>query len=157
LKDRVPDKNDGLAWRWSRGPAVLKAEYGDPLATTGYAICVYDAGGGLVVDAAAPAGGICHARTKRPCWKSNRRGFAYRNPDREAAPIQAIDLREGASEGKARIAVRARGPLLGLPNLQTLALPLQVQLQASSGLCFEASYSPPARRQSAKSFVARAD
>ncbi len=157
LTDRTPDKNDGVAWRWSRGPVVSRSVFGDPLATTSYRLCVYDGGGSLALAALAPAGGVCNPRTHRPCWRAVRRGFSYRNPDRAAGAVQVLDLREGSRENAARVAIRGRGPLLAMPNLATLALPLTVQMQSSDGACWEAVYSPPARRHSAKSLVDRAD
>lgn len=156
LKDRVPDKNDSIAWRWSRGPAIAKSEFGDPLATTAYRVCVYDNAPSLVLGVTIPAGGICNPKTNRPCWKSPKRGFSYRNPNQAMGAIQSLDLREGTST-TARIALRGRGSLLALPSLMTLSAPLVVQLQASDGACWESSYSPPARTQSAKSFVDKAD
>jgi hypothetical protein len=157
LTDRTPDKNDGVSWRWSRGAVVPRSAFGDPLAATSYRVCVYDGTTSLVLGASVPAGGICNARTNRPCWRTVRRGFSYRNADRAAGAIQSLDLREGLAENHARIAVRGRGPLLGMPSLTALTLPLTVQLQGTNGSCWEAVYSPPATRQSAKSFVDKAD
>ncbi len=155
LKDRVPDKNDTLTWRWSRGPAIAKADFGDPLATTAYRVCLYDSAASLVLGVTVPAGGICNPKTNRACWKSPKRGFSYRNPNQAAGAIQSLDLREGTS-ATARIALRGRGPLLAMPSLLTLSAPLVVQLQSSDGACWESTYSPPARA-SAKSFVDKAD
>lgn len=156
LKDRVPDKNDSVAWRWSRGPAVAKSEFGDPLTTTDYRVCVYDNAASVVLSVPIPAGGICNPKTGRPCWRSLKRGFSYRNPNQAVGAIQSLDLREGTTT-TARIALRGRGPLLTMPSLMTLNAPLLVQLQSSEGVCWESSYSPPARTQSAKSFVDKAD
>jgi hypothetical protein len=157
LKDRTPDKNDSVSWRWSRGPIVPKAEFGDPLSTTSYRLCVYDVGANLVLGAAAPAGGICNAKTKRACWRAVRRGFTYRNPDRALGALQSLDLREGLTVNAARIAVRGRGALLAMRNPQSLTLPLTVQLQASNGACFGSTYSRPIKRQSTKAFLDDAD
>ena len=71
--------------------------------------------------------------------------------------IQSLDLRDGPITGTTRIALRGRGPLLTMPNPQTLTLPLSVQLQNSHGGCWEARYSPPTRRQSSKAFLDNAD
>jgi hypothetical protein len=157
LKDRVDDKDDSVSWRWSRGPVVTKAEFGDPLTVTSYRLCIYDGANGLVLGAAAPAGGICNAKTKRACWRSVKRGFTYRNADRAHGPLQSLDLRDGAAVNAARIAVRGRGALLAMRNPQTLGLPLTVQLQASSGACWASTYSAPTRRLSAKAFLDSAD
>jgi hypothetical protein len=157
LTDRTPDKNDGIAWRWSRGGPVPRSAFGNPLATTSYGFCVYQDGGTLALGAAIPAGGVCNARTKRACWRAMRHGFSYRNADRTKGAIQSLDLREGAKDNAARVAIRGRGPLLGMPSLGAVTLPLTVQLQSSVGTCWEATYSSPATRHSAKSLVDRAD
>ncbi len=157
LTDRTPDKNDGVTWRWSRGPAVPRSAFGDPLTTTAYRLCIYDGSSTLALAARIPAGGVCNPRTKRPCWRSVRHGFSYRNLDRTTAAIQSLDLREGLVANAAHIALRGRGPLLGMPSLTETPLPLTVQLQASDGTCWESVYSPPASRHSAKSLVDTAD
>ena len=131
--------------------------FGDPLSTTSYRFCVYDASSSVVLGVPIPAGGICNAKTKKPCWRTVRKGFAYRNADRAAGAIQSFDLREGATDNAARVALRGRGPLLGMPGLATLTLPLTVQLQSTDGVCWESVYSPPAMRQSVKTLVDRAD
>jgi hypothetical protein len=157
LTDRTPDKNDGVAWRWSRGAAVPRSAFGDPLTATSYRLCVYDGASALALHAGMPAGGICNPKTKRACWRTVRKGFTYRNSDRAAGAIQSLDLREGLTDNAARIALRGRGPLLAMPNLASLTLPLTVQLQATNGGCWESFYSPPASRQSIKSLVDKAD
>jgi hypothetical protein len=157
LTDRTPDTNDGVSWRWGRGPVVPKTAFGDPLASTAYRFCIYDAGSIPLLGVTIPAGGICNAKTKRPCWKAVRHGFSYRNTDRARSAIQSIDLREGLVDNVARIALRGRGPLLGMPSLPALVLPLTVQLQATSGECWESFYSAPVSRRSGKSFVDKAD
>lgn len=68
LKDRLPDRRHLLTWKWSRGEATLKADFGDPLATTNYALCVYDRIVGtptLRVAADIPAGDIAAAGRAR--------------------------------------------------------------------------------------------
>jgi len=136
---------------------VPKTAFGDPLTTTGYRVCIYDGAPMPVLGVVVPPGGICNARTKRACWKAVRHGFSYRNSDRVLGAIQSLDLREGLTENAARIAVRGRGPLLGMPSLPTLTLPLTVQLQATNGECWESSYSAPTSRRSGKSLVDSAD
>jgi hypothetical protein len=157
LTDRTPDKNDGVSWRWSRGAAVPRSAFGDPLTATSYRLCIYDGASALALEAGMPAGGICNPKTKRACWRPVRKGFSYRNPDRAAGAIQSLDLREGLKDDAARIALRGRGPLLAMPSLTSLALPLTVQLQATNGACWESLYSPPAARQTLKTFIDKAE
>jgi len=154
LKDGSVDARDRLVWKWSKGGVTSKADFGTPLSTTSYHLCVYD-GTGLVLSALAPAGGTCGAR---PCWKEGAHTFKYL--DREQTPdgLRTILLREGSVPGRAKITVTAKGPLLGIAALDGLASPLRVQLGNSAGACWDAAYSfPPALRHTASQFRDRAD
>ena len=78
-----------------------------------------------------------------PCWKTigpyfDARGFKYRDSYRTPEGLFGIKLKAGIP-GKASIAVKASRQNVGLPTLP-VALPLRVQLQASSGECWEATY-----------------
>ncbi len=153
LKDAAVDARDGLTWTWAKGSATSNADFGNPTASDGYDLCIYDAGT-LVLGAAAPAGGLCPTK---PCWKARKHGFDYAN--RSAAPngLKAIALREGAG-GKARITLSGKGTALALPNLATLSGPLDVQLQRpSGGPCFGARYGAPFKKQDAKKLADKAD
>ncbi len=120
-------------------------------------MCLYDGTAAPVLAVTIPPGGICNLKSKRACWKNARRGFSYRNSDRTLGGIQVLDLRDGLTENAARIALRGRGPLLGMPSLLGLGSPLTLQLQASNGECWESVYSTPASRRSVKSLVDKAD
>ena len=58
IRNKTPDKGDLITWKWTKGAATTKAEFGDPLTSDDYALCIYDAGA-LVTSAVADAGGIC--------------------------------------------------------------------------------------------------
>ena len=135
--------SDSLSWKWQRGEAIDEAEFGDPTTTTDYEFCVYDgnlgAAGvpGLVVSAAAPAGGS---------WRPAPGGFAYASPDIAHDALRRIRLK-GRSAGRSSIVVRGRGSHLALPPLQSIARPLTVQLKSRDGEnahCWSAVYDPPA-------------
>jgi ELWxxDGT repeat protein len=117
LKDRTPDTRDAARWTWTRGEETSPGDLGDPRATSGYALCLYD-GAALRMTLRAPAGGTCRGR---PCWKAGR------EPD---------------VDGKARARVVASGSSVPLPALATLAFPLRVQLQGN-GHCWEATFAMP--------------
>src|SRR5262249_32026015 len=74
------DARDEVAWRWLGGEATTPADFGDPVATDRYALCVY-AGAGetppLVASTTAEAGGSCGGS---PCWRARGEGFVYRSP-----------------------------------------------------------------------------
>ena len=141
---RKPRAKDLLAWRW-RGGAVAKADFGTPLAATGFAFCVWDSGPEgpvLRLDAAIPAGGTCRGQ---PCWKATKTTVAYR--DRELTPdgIASATLRAHRTGGV--LAVNGKGVNLGAPTLP-LGLPLRVQLLRSDAeTCWEATFGGAKKNQ----------
>jgi len=153
LQDRVPDDKDALQWKWGAGAATTKAEFGDPLATDGYDLCLYD-GGALVASQIAPAGELCAGG---PCWKSKTHGFEYKDKDRTPSGIEKLSLKEGVA-GKASIQVKGRGPGLGMPALAPLTGPLDVQLRRrDGGICFGARFSTPFTKDDGKTLKDKAD
>ena len=75
LSDRSPSDKDKLAWSWSKGEATNKADFGNPLATDDYVLCLYE-DGALVQSFDVPAGGICGSKS---CWKESSKGFSYKD------------------------------------------------------------------------------
>ena len=154
-KGTTPDR-DSLKWKWQRGATTTTADLGNPLAGTGYQLCLYDETAGTpvtVLAASAPAGSLCGTR---PCWRASSTGFTY--ADRYLTPdgISRIDLRAGAG-GAARIGVKGKGAALGL------ALPLAqdptvvLQLLNASGVCWEARFPTPAAANDPTRFKAIGD
>jgi hypothetical protein len=144
-KDRVGvDTKDQLQWKWSKGSVTTKAEFGTPLTTTSYQLCIYDGASALIFDATIPAGGLCGASNPKPCWKDKPKGFDYKDKDLTPDGVNQLKLREGLVAGKAQIQLKAKGALLDDPALP-FGQPVTVQLHnAESGLCWEAVYSFPA-------------
>jgi hypothetical protein len=157
LRDRSPDSADQLTWRWTKGQATTKSEFGNPTATTDYALCVYDTNAGvphLVLSANVPAGGTCGGRS---CWKETKAGFRYANASETPDGLRALVLKQGLLDGSARIAVKGRGanlPLSALPLAQDPRI--TVQLRNSLGACWSADFSS-AIVNDATRFKARAD
>jgi hypothetical protein len=138
LKDRTPDTRDAARWTWTRGEETSPGDLGDPRATSGYALCLYD-GAALRMTLRAPAGGTCRGR---PCWKAGRDGgFTYGDKERASDGVKTVAL-EPDVDGKARARVVASGSSVPLPALATLAFPLRVQLQGN-GHCWEATFAMP--------------
>ncbi len=145
VTDRAPDANDELTWKWTAGAATTLADFGDPLATTSYQLCVYDAAGNTVGRASAPPGGLCDGR---PCWTAKGTKLLYRSRERSSGGGRRGTLRltlGAGAAGKARILAKARGAQLGLASLPW-AQPVTVQVKNSEGECWEAVYTAPARR-----------
>ena len=135
VDDASPDK-DRVVWTWRRGAATTLADLGDPKATTSYRLCVYEnavQNASLVLDALAPAGGACGASS---CWKVvPKKGVRYRDRSGSSNGVVTVAIHAGG-DGRAWIAVRSKGANLALPALPLLA-PVTVQLQSSSGICWE--------------------
>ena len=153
IKDNVDDAKDGLTWKWLKGSTTTVAEFGDPLTTDGYFLCVYDAG----VRTSAitlPPGGTC---ATKPCWKSKSTGFGYKDKDRTPDGALSATLKAGAAE-KAVVKVTAKGANLPTPNTSSFTGPVVVQLQRADGaICFEADYSAPFKKNVDGNFSDEAD
>jgi glucose/arabinose dehydrogenase len=145
LKDKATDV---LIWKWIKGGATTKEEFGNPVDAHTYELCIY-AGGALVSSATAPAGSF---------WSDRSSGFKYRDPSGSSEGLQTIILKAGANE-KAKIIVRGKGANLDMPNLGMLASPLTVQLKRAGGtVCWGATFSfPPATRNTSEIFKDKAD
>lgn len=135
IVDMADDAKDTLQWKLQKGPITPKTDYGDPLATTAWAFCVYDAVGTLRVSAEIPAGGTCAGK---PCWKASRSSFTYVAKSGMPDGVRTLQLKEGLKVAKSALALKGKGTALDLPPLPlpTGAFPLVAQLQASSGTCF---------------------
>jgi len=139
-----PDAADALTWNWFRGSATQKGEFGDPLSTTNYDLCVYDESAGrpeLVMSERVTAGATC---ASKPCWKEASTSFKYTDKKLENGPISSLSLRAG-SNGRARITMKGKGTKLGIA-----ALPLHEQntvtVQLSNGAaCWVAHYADSTR------------
>jgi hypothetical protein len=149
LKDTTPAQRNLLDWKWLKGSTTSKADFGDPLSTDTYELCVYDGTPSLIMHATAPAGGLCHLSRPKPCWKEKTSGFTYTNRDLTPLGLGRIVLKAGLTPGTARIAVRGKGANLDMPASFPLAQPVVVQLKNSSGTCWEAIYDAPASRDTA--------
>jgi hypothetical protein len=153
MKDSSKDKSDALVWKWVAGAATTKAEFGDPLATDDFAVCVYD-DGELLASVTADHGGLCHGK---PCWKAKTKSFSYADKDGTPTGMRKLVLTEGV-DGKAKITVNAKGFPLRLPDLGSLAGPVDIQLQRSGGSpCFGSTFSAPFKRSDATGFKDKAD
>jgi hypothetical protein len=121
-----------LSWKWLHGQATSAGDFGNPVATDSYTLCLYDesVGGGATtrLELAIPPG---------TAWRTKPAGFVYKDKLGSASGVTAGLLKAGA-DGKARVTLKAIGPHLHLPSLPPV-LPVTVQLR-SHGLCWGAVY-----------------
>ena len=148
IKDKPGLVADRLVWRWTHGAATAKSDFGNPLATTDYQLCVYDGSSELVTEGSAASGGLCNGR---PCWKETGRGFKYRGPrphdraegrnrrqgeDRPHRQARHQSSTAGASTGAAghRAAGQRRRHLLGVDVQRAGERQRRGEVQGQGGL-----------------------
>jgi hypothetical protein len=134
IKHTTPDTGDQVSFKWSRGAATSVSDFGSPTTTDDYALCVFNPG--LVMQLDAPAGGVCGTSQ---CWKTlSIKGFAYKDSLRTPDGVDKVVLKAGLA-GKAKVQLKGKGsnlPALPLP----LTLPATVQLQSENGQCWEGDF-----------------
>jgi hypothetical protein len=144
-----------LQWKWTKGPATTKAEYGNPVNADDYALCLYK-DGSLLQTFEVPAGGMCG---NSECWKETTKGFKYKNKALTPDGVLGLKLFEGLTDGEAKIKLRGKGSNLGLPaDLNALNGVLDVQLrQRGGGVCWGATFTPPFKSASQTLLKAASD
>jgi hypothetical protein len=145
LVDDPDDDRDQMRWKWVKGEETTQADYGDPTADTGYALCLYGPADTLIYGSLVDPGGTCGTK---PCWKAlgnppGVKGFRMKNKDRTPHGVLKLVLKPGIA-GKAKIVASGGRALLfdgpgGVPPLP-LALPATMQLQSTTGECWQATY-----------------
>jgi len=126
------DLPEGYARNWIWTGTTSPEAFGNPLLQQiDLVLCTYD-GDTLVSEAPIPAIGACGPV---PCWKDRSSQLTYRDRDRIPAGVEQIGVRKG------KLKIKASGRSLPLPPMPA-ALPLTVQLQASTGVCLGADYGP---------------
>ena len=150
LKISAAAKKNALTWNWKKGAATSLADFGDPLTTTTYGLCVYDEIDGnpiLLMDVVAPAGSG---------WAKTATGFKYTNKTPTGNELQRVTL-HAAGAGRAQITMSGKGAGLPMPILPLMQTPkVIVQLQNSAGVCWGADYST-ATTNSSTQFKAKSD
>lgn len=153
IRDASPDKNDRIVWKWTSGSTTSVTDFGDPTVATSYALCVYDASGSGTprLGLRLPGDGQC--KDGSPCWIQKSQ-LQYSNKTRIPDGIEKAALKPG-EDGKAKIQVQGKDSRLRMPALG-FTLPVTVQLQSESGVCWEAHYGA-AKKNDAEELKAKAD
>lgn len=155
LRDRIIDTRDFFSWLWAKGAATTLAELDGEVAHE-FAACLYanaDADPELVLRVAIPRGGICPKSSPKPCWTLSTKAAKYKDPDATPDGASKAILRSG-DEGKAKFKITGT-KRLQMPALPP-ALPAVLQLQSSSGTCWESRFST-AKTATTSTFKAVAD
>jgi hypothetical protein len=148
IKNKSDNTKDKLIWKWIKGAATLQAHFADPTTTADYALCIY-AG---TAQALAATVDVPPSAAK---WSAvGVSGYKYFDAAGTENGIQKIKLK-GSTQNKSKALLKGRGALLPDPlDNPPFDLPVTVQLlNASNGICFEATYS--AAKTSATQFKAK--
>ena len=167
IKDSSLDLRDKLSLKLLDVDSTTVGEF-YPAEQEHYAVCAYDESGSptLAFAALAPAdwddrgydggppGGHCApdgASTLKPCWTQSSRAVKYK--DRWYSPdgLQKIVLKASETDRAKIIVTGSRDNLQ--PSLP-LGLPLRVQLQSATGLCWETVFDV-ARKNDIRTFSAK--
>jgi VCBS repeat protein/Big-like domain-containing protein len=141
LQQRSPVDKSQMKWKWGKGAATAKDEFGDPTSAVGYSLCVYDAG---ALVSTSRVIGFC---TRKPCWTDKSSGFLFRNKSLEPTGVKSLKLVAGP-DGKATAAFGGKGASLALPDPTSLAGPIDVQLiRSGSAVCWGSVFSAPFKKQ----------
>ncbi|RMD81168.1 MAG: hypothetical protein D6815_12450, partial [Candidatus Dadabacteria bacterium] len=90
LADKTNDARDLVKFKWLKGAETQLGDFGDPTATTTYALCVYDYSAGtpsLALKVVVPPGAGWQSRGSK--------GFRYRDPAGSADGARKIVLKPG--------------------------------------------------------------
>lgn len=128
------------------------SDFGDPVTgTTSYIICIYDDADVLVAQMEVDRAQQDCGTPPRPCWRTIRKGYRYRDNEASADGIEQIVMktkRDGIGFGRlmsSRLIIKGNNnPAKGQTSLPTgIAAALQdntnptVQVVTSDGYCFE--------------------
>jgi hypothetical protein len=134
LQNRADNAKDRVLFKWNKGPQLEKAEFGDPLATADYALCLYTG------PQRTP---LAHATVPHDAGKWSPlgdRGYRYKDSGGSAAGVTKILLKGGAA-GKSLAQVKGKGANLPDPTFSNLPLPVTAQLvNSQTNTCLEATY-----------------
>jgi hypothetical protein len=132
------DPDDIYSWRWQSGSATDVADFGDPLGTTDYVLCIYD-------QSARPQPVVENLALAATGWESVRGGFV--RDYRPSRSIRRVSLRAGR-DGKAKILVH--GDSDTVRDILPFVAPVVVQMQTNGVGCWETSLTTPSRNDASR-------
>jgi len=130
-------------WKWSRGEATSKADFGNPRSQGAWTACLWSAGN-LAMTAHVPASAL---------WQEKTKGWLYKDARGSADGATKIQLQEGTA-GKSKAQVQLKGVRVPVPDLAALVGPLVFQLRGGS-TCHVSTFVAPFAKQASDRLVAK--
>ncbi|HYD49944.1 MAG TPA: DUF4360 domain-containing protein [Terriglobales bacterium] len=152
INNSTDDERDSFTLSLGNAPAATPQDFGDPLGTDPYVVCVYDANGVVEELQVAPAG-TCDGD---PCWKATRKGFQFKDKIGSNDGVNKLTLK-ASDKGKTQAKVSGKGAALEDPTL-SLQAPVAVQLKnVATGYCLGTAFADPAtiKKSTAEKFSAK--
>jgi hypothetical protein len=116
-------------WKWTKGEATTKADFGDPTSDTEYQVCLYYSGFGENKQVS------CSTVPPGVGWKESKKGYKFKS-NSNTDGVSRIKLKAGEA-GKTKIRVKKTGERVLLPLTATVVL----QISNGEGLCWESLFS----------------
>ena len=139
LKDNADDTRDKFQWKFTNGPALTQASYGNPTSSTSHALCIYD-NGSLVMDVqVGPSAVLWEAVTTK--------GWKYKDTSGAQDGATKANLL-GGDAGRSKAQLLGKGTAVPLPapvsgtQFLSATTSVRVQLHASTGTCYETTFAP---------------
>ena len=131
VKDSVDDGRDKLLWKMTRAESTVSGEFGNPMASTYFGFCLYDANG-RVLRAVVPS--------SLTYWRFSGGGFKYKNSLLSDDGIKIVRLKS-SDRDRTKILLKAIGSNVPDFDLGSITTPLRAQLTSNESLsCWEAVY-----------------
>lgn len=128
---------DKLRWKFLGGPALMQADFGNPLSSASYALCIYDDNSLKVEARVGPSGSLWSAQSTK--------GYVYKDKEALTDGIKNVKLMGGATDNS-KLQVMGKGaglpPLVPLSTTRFLANTIAVvaQFREVNGDCYETSF-----------------
>jgi hypothetical protein len=137
MDDPLGTVHDRLRWKWLRGQATAREDFGNPDLIGGddLTFCAWDGAFRVLAQTTIPAGNYLGRRW----WRSTSTGFRRRDRDGDRGGLKTIQLAAGA-EGRAKVTVDGSGSRLRLLPPFPLTLPVTIQLRSETGVCWESRF-----------------
>jgi hypothetical protein len=134
VKSSSQDARDTLLFKWMRGAQTALADFGDPLHSADYALCLYTG------NQHTPLTHVTIPANSTKWSAESDRGYRYTDGGATAAGVIKARLKSGEA-GKSRVQVKGKGVNLPDPTFSFLPLPVTAQLvNSQTNTCFEAVY-----------------
>jgi hypothetical protein len=149
ISDQTGTAKDKLKFKMSKGGATDLLDFGNPVESDSFVLCIWDSNGGvdqLAYWSVLQPGGTCNGK---PCWSATSKGFKHSDKYSEESNLTKAKLSAGEA-GSTSVSVQGAGIGVRPADLPFSSDPsVAVQLISSqSNACWGATFSTPKKNES---------